>query len=81
MRMAMGTHKQRVKHEDIWIAHTELRWLRGMRFYQRLNGLLERIARRVCRGLLRRAGGTHLLPTAYETAARGACICGAIAAF
>ena len=39
--MAMGTHKQRGKQEDIWIAHSELASAPGHPFYQRLNELLE----------------------------------------
>lgn len=37
----MGTHKQREKQEDLWIAYTELATAPGHPFYQKLNELLE----------------------------------------
>jgi transposase len=39
--MAMGTHKQREKQGEFWIAHTELASAPGHPFYQRWNELLE----------------------------------------
>src|SRR5580658_3356536 len=39
--MAMGTREQRVRQEDMWIAHTQLASSPGHPFYQRLNELLE----------------------------------------
>ena len=39
--MPMGTRRQREKHEDLCIAHTELASAPGHPFYQKLNELLE----------------------------------------
>jgi transposase len=39
--MAMGTRQQRIRQEDMWIAHTQLALSPGHPFYQRLNQLIE----------------------------------------
>jgi len=39
--MAMGTRQQRIRQEDMWIAHTQLASSPGHPFYRRLNELLE----------------------------------------
>jgi len=67
MRMAMGTHKQREKHEDIWIAHTELPLAPGHAFYQRLNGLLEADRSTSLSRAVAASWWNAPLPTAYET--------------
>jgi len=64
---AMGTHKQREKHEDIWIAHTELPLAPGHAFYQRLNGLLEADRSTSLSRAVAASWWNAPLPTAYET--------------
>src|SRR3970282_2295450 len=39
--MAMGTRKQQQRHEEFWVATTDLPRSAGHPFYERLNGLLE----------------------------------------